>query len=140
MQEAKDVEIRQMLVYLDHLGDLGRQLNTLSPTPAAEIEWFAAKRVLQESIDTVTEVADRICEGYLMRDPADYADMITILRQEKVIDPQISTALIALVNLKTAIQRQYYSLTKEQVQQGLVLLNSVPQYTHAIRAFLEQPF
>lgn len=140
MREEKEIEIRQLLVYLDHLSDLGQRLYTLSPTPAAEMEWFAAKRVLQESIDTLIEVADRICEGYLLRDPANYADMIAILRQENVIDPQLSTTLMALIDLKTAVQRQYYSLAKEQVQQGLALLNKIPQYTGAIRSFLEQPF
>jgi uncharacterized protein YutE (UPF0331/DUF86 family) len=47
-----------------------------------------AERLIQTSIDSVLDVGNAVIDGFIMRDPGSYEDIIDILQDEKVISEE----------------------------------------------------
>ena len=55
-----------------------------------EFSQLALERMVHTSIDSVLDVGNAMIDGFIMRDPGSYEDIIDILLDEKVITEEVA--------------------------------------------------
>lgn len=100
---------------------------------------YALERMAQLMIDCVLDVGNAIIDGFIMRDPGSYEDIIDILVDEKVVQSKEGEGLKEMVRLRKMLVQDYISVQHEQViatlqEQGAV----IGAYPSHVRRYLEQ--
>lgn len=71
------------------------------------IEKAALERILHMMIESFLDVGNSLIDGFIMRDPGSYEDIIDILEDEKVITSEMSEGFKKIVALRKNLQQQY---------------------------------
>lgn len=78
---------------------------------------LSLERVVHIVIEAIIDVGNSIIDGFVMRDPGSYEDIIEILLDEKVIDENDATSFKKVVALRTMVVRDYTKVDHELVKQ-----------------------
>lgn len=104
----------------------------------SEIEVAALERVLHMMIEALLDVGNSMIDGFIMRDPGSYNDIIEILEDERVITNEMCESYKKVVALRKILQQEYtevnHGVLLEVFQQELPLLK---QFTPSVRAYLQ---
>ena len=127
------------------LSNLSSVLNNIRPLLEKNPEEFinnkiavlALERALHVAIESVIDVGNYIIDGFIMRDPGSYLDIIEILRDEQVITDSDAANLKGIVSYRKTLVNEYTTLIPEKiynlmVKEYLTLLN----FQHHIRSYL----
>lgn len=96
-------KIEERLVYLEEQIFLfTNQHNWATP-----LEKVALERLTQMMIEVVLDVGNDIIDGFIMRDPGSYDDIVDILLDEKVISTETSNILKKLIQYRKMLVQQY---------------------------------
>jgi uncharacterized protein YutE (UPF0331/DUF86 family) len=68
---------------------------------------LAEERMLHLALECVTDLGNLLIDGFMMRDPSSYEDIIEILKMEEVMDRETADGLIELVRLRRALLQEY---------------------------------
>lgn len=71
------------------------------------LEKAALERVAHTMIEAVLDVGNAMIDGFIMRDPGSYEDIIDILDDEKVITAEMSSGLKTIVQFRKMLVQQY---------------------------------
>ncbi|USY54881.1 DUF86 domain-containing protein [Bacillus sp. 1780r2a1] len=119
--------------YEQHLVVFSEQLKWEST-----IEKKALERVVHLLIENVLDVGNAMIDGFIMRDPGSYDDIIDILVDEKVVQTEEEQGLKAVVNLRKVLVQDYLDVKHDEVihvvQENKEVLNQFPT---RIRTYLE---
>ncbi|WP_430487846.1 DUF86 domain-containing protein [Priestia flexa] len=119
--------------YEQHLVVFSEQLKWEST-----IEKKALERVVHLLIENVLDVGNAMIDGFIMRDPGSYDDIIDILVDEKVVQTAEEPGLKAVVNLRKVLVQDYLDVKHDEVihvvQENKEVLNQFPT---RIRTYLE---
>jgi len=100
---------------------------------------YALERMAHLMIDCILDVGNAIIDGFIMRDPGSYEDIIDILVDEKVVQPKEGEGLKEVVRLRKMLVQDYISVQHEQViaalQKQRVVIEAYPSH---VRRYLEQ--
>lgn len=104
-------KIEQTLEYMDGLlQELGKQ----------SFESFRDKllleRITQMLIESMLDVGNMMIDGFIMRDPGSYEDIIDILVDEKVLPSDDIDKYKAVVKLRTMLVKEYMTIDHEKIQ------------------------
>ncbi|RXJ01819.1 DUF86 domain-containing protein [Anaerobacillus alkaliphilus] len=77
---------------------------------------LALERVAHIVVEAIIDVGNSIIDGFIMRDPGSYEDIIDILLDEKVIDEGDANSFKAVVTLRTMVVRDYTKIDHEAIQ------------------------
>ena len=104
-----------------------------------QIDQYALERMAQLMIDCILDVGNAIIDGFIMRDPGSYEDIIDILVDEKVVQSKEGEGLKEIVRLRKMLVQDYINVQHEQViatlqEQGAV----IGAYPSHVRRYLEQ--
>lgn len=86
-------------------------------------EWFtpiekaALERLVQMMIESVLDAGNAMIDGFIMRDPGSYDDIIDILTDEKVIKAETGKILKALIAYRKGLVQSYTDVNHEELQQ-----------------------
>lgn len=96
-------KIGQLLTFID------KQMAILSENDSwsSEVEKLALERIAHTIIDGVLDVGNKIIDGFIMRDPGSYHDIIDILEDEKVITEEMALGLKKLIDLRKMLVQEY---------------------------------
>ena len=61
-------------------------------------------------IESIIDVGNTMIDGFIMRDPGSYDDIIDIMDDEKVITPEMSQPLKNVIGLRTMIVREFINV------------------------------
>ncbi|MFK4997329.1 DUF86 domain-containing protein [Bacillus sp. N9] len=79
-------------------------------------------------IEAILDTGNAMIDGFIMRDPGSYEDIVHILLDEKVITDQLSVALKELILYRKMLVQQYVRVDHLAMQQLLkekcLLLNN----------------
>ncbi|MCG6197821.1 DUF86 domain-containing protein, partial [Anoxybacillus sp. LAT_38] len=64
---------------------------------ADDVAEAAMERALHLSIEAVIDVGNALIDGFIMRDPGSYSDIVEILRDERVISDEQARVLTDVV-------------------------------------------
>lgn len=126
-------KIEETLHYYD------RQLNLFSVVPTWEtsLEKAALERIAHTMIESILDVGNAMIDGFIMRDPGSYDDIIDILLDEKVIDKKLGIALKKLILFRKNLVQEYVNIDHEAVK-NCILHNKdlFTQFSLAIKEYL----
>lgn len=99
------------------------------------MEQAALERFAHTIIEAILDVGNAMIDGFIMRDPGSYDDIIDILLDEKVIDQEMSDGLKSIISLRPELVQEYIDVNHQQVQQTFlenvhVLKDFAPKVNH----------
>ena len=109
-------KITNNLEYMDSL------INTFEQTTnwlIDDVHKLAVERIANILIEAIIDVGNSMIDGFIMRDPGSYEDIIDILVDEKVITTDMDQPLKKLIGLRRGLVRDILEVNDEEVVQVL---------------------
>ncbi|HEY2420462.1 MAG TPA: DUF86 domain-containing protein [Neobacillus sp.] len=101
------------------------------------LEKAALERLTQMMIESVIDVGNAMIDGFIMRDPGSYEDIIEILADEKVISIETSESLKLLVQYRKVLVQGYTEINHDDlIEQTRTHLDELSLFATNIRAYL----
>lgn len=125
-------KIEQILQYIDKLLSEFDQHSFDSP-----LEKLSLERLVHMFIESTLDVGNMMIDGFIMRDPGSYEDIIDILVDEKVIPPSDQDSYKDVIKLRNAVVRDYVKID-HQLLLGTMSKNKdkLNQFSSYIRTYL----
>ncbi|WP_080844225.1 DUF86 domain-containing protein [Cytobacillus gottheilii] len=80
------------------------------------IEKSALERVTHILIEAILDTGNAMIDGFIMRDPGSYDDIIDILEDEKVIENTMSSGMKELISCRKMLVQDYIHIDHQQLQ------------------------
>jgi uncharacterized protein YutE (UPF0331/DUF86 family) len=105
---------------------------------ASSIKTLALERTTHIVIESILDVGNAMIDGFIMRDPGSYEDIIDILEDEKVVQHEEAKGLKELILLRKMLVQEYTEINHEKV---LACMNKnlsfISRFPIAITNYLE---
>ncbi|WP_102273983.1 DUF86 domain-containing protein [Cytobacillus massiliigabonensis] len=126
-------KIETTLVFLEQQFFLFEQMkNWDSP-----IEKAAVERVCHLMIEAILDVGNSMIDGFIMRDPGSYEDIVDILDDEKVIHKDLSVSCKQIIKYRKMLVQDYTEINHaEFVEVFTKQLPVIKQFPASVRAYL----
>lgn len=127
-------KIEQTLCFLEnHLSLLQSQKEWNTP-----IEHAALERVAHLIIESILDVGNAMIDGFIMRDPGSYEDIVDILMDETVITSEMGADLKSIVSLRKTLVQNYLEIDHERVIEAFKLhMDSLESFSPKVRDYLK---
>jgi len=126
-------EIEQIITHMDSLLQeiKNKQYSSL-------IEKLGLERLSHVIIESIVDVGNLMIDGFIMRDPGSYHDIIDILVDEKVIPEQDESSYKAIIDLRQMLVQEYLKIDHNRLKDVLFTNKDVlKQFSHHIRTYLD---
>ncbi|WP_349632622.1 DUF86 domain-containing protein [Peribacillus simplex] len=80
-----------------------------------DLSELIAERLIQTSIDSVLDVGNAVIDGFIMRDPGSYEDIIDILQDEKVISEEKAIQFKKVLPLRKMLVQDFIEVNHEEL-------------------------
>ncbi|MBM7648548.1 uncharacterized protein YutE (UPF0331/DUF86 family) [Bacillus ectoiniformans] len=101
------------------------------------LELAALERMAHTVIESILDVGNAMIDGFIMRDPGSYEDIVDILDDEKVITKEMTASLKVMVGLRNPLVRYYTRVDHEEVKQAFSdHLDALKMFPEKVRAYL----
>ncbi|KEK25210.1 DUF86 domain-containing protein [Bacillus gaemokensis] len=128
-------KIEQMLTCLEQAVDTFQEKQQYE-TP---FEYYALERMSHLIIDCILDVGNAMIDGFIMRDPGSYEDIIDILMDEKVISEEEGKGIKEVILLRKMLMQDYIRMNHEELYKTIQKQIAVVQkYPANIRRYLEK--
>lgn len=97
---------------MENLCDLYNEQQEWQQTKVHEI---ALERLIHVVIESIIDVGNSMIDGFIMRDPGSYEDIIDIMEDEKVITPEMSPLLKDVIGLRKMIVMEFTQVNSEDI-------------------------
>ncbi|KYG90466.1 hypothetical protein A0U40_05705 [[Bacillus] sp. KCTC 13219] len=98
---------------------------------------LALERIGHNVMESMMDVGNLMIDGFIMRDPGSYEDIIDILVDEKVISPDMDAPLKAVVGLRKMLVREFIQVDDEEVIKVLSgSLGALKQFSGKVQDYL----
>lgn len=127
-------KITENLQYLDGLLAILESENNWLQN---DISKLAIERIGHNIMESMMDVGNLMIDGFIMRDPGSYEDIIDILVDEKVVTVDMETPLKAVVGLRKILVREFINVDINEVVS--VLTNNLPtlkKFSSAVNDYL----
>lgn len=114
-------KITETVNYMNSLLELYEEKNAWNSLE----EKLALERMTHNIIESIIDVGNSMIDGFIMRDPGSYEDIIDILTDEKVITPEMDAPLKKVIELRKALVRDFMKLDHDNLL--AVLANSIEE-------------
>ncbi|WP_071460574.1 DUF86 domain-containing protein [Bacillus massilinigeriensis] len=81
-----------------------------------EIEKAALERIVHTMIESVLDAGNMIIDGFIMRDPGSYEDIVEILIDEKVVSEETGRSLKVVIGQRKAVVQEYTDLHHKNLE------------------------
>lgn len=127
-------KITENLQYLDELlAILESEKNWLQN----DISKLAIERIGHNIMESMMDVGNLMIDGFIMRDPGSYEDIIDILVDEKVVSVDMEAPLKAVVGLRKMLVREFINVDIDEVVNVLTMsLPTLKQFPQAVNDYL----
>ncbi|TGA97256.1 DUF86 domain-containing protein [Sporolactobacillus shoreae] len=119
--------IQRILEYFNRL--LGIFTDESWEEPVKEL---ALERIAQNLIESIIDVGNQMIDGFIMRDPGGYEDVIDILQDESVLPTEEAASVREVVGLRKMLVQDYTAVDHRQ------LIRIVEKNAGALKRFPER--
>ena len=88
-----------------------------------EIRSLALERIAHVIIESIIDVGNSMIDGFIMRDPGSYEDIIDIMEDERVITTEMAVPLKKVIELRKVIVREFTKVDVEKIDKDLFRRN-----------------
>lgn len=125
-------KIEQILQYIDELLDEFDQHSFNS-----SLEKLGLERIVHMFIESTLDVGNMMIDGFIMRDPGSYEDIIDILVDEKVIPISDQENFKAVIKLRNVVVRDYVEIDHQLLLETMTQNKTkLEQFSTYIRTYL----
>lgn len=104
---------------------------------STELEKLGLERVVHIVIESMLDVGNMMIDGFIMRDPGSYHDIIDILVDEKVIEAREEDSYKAVIDLRQMLVQDYLNIDHDHVEQVLFSnIDVLKLFSTRIRSYL----
>lgn len=97
------------------------------------------ERLTHTMVDAVLDVGNAMIDGFIMRDPGSYEDIIDILVDEQVIDCDMETQFKAMLPFRKVLVQDYTHIKHEELEVAIrENLSAFKVYPAKISSYLEK--
>lgn len=122
---------------LTYMNSIVNVIDKTSKFPLSEIEELALERIAQNIIESIIDVGNSMIDGFIMRDPGSYDDIIDILLDEKVITADMESSLKEVLSLRKMLVREFMNVDHQLVAQILIKnINTLNEFPKKIDLYL----
>lgn len=111
-----DVDVQRIQKQLHHLEQCADVLQKLEEKRSGLEARFSAERALHLAVECMIDVGTVMIDGFIMRDPGGYLDIVDILLDERVIDESTGERLKKHVQLRERLIRYYTEVDWEEIR------------------------
>ena len=102
-----------------------------------DIKKLALQRIGHNVMESMMDVGNVMIDGFIMRDPGSYDDIIDILIDEKVISQEMDAPLKAVVGLRKMIVRDFLEVDEDEIIRVLTAsMGALKQFSPKVEAYL----
>ncbi|MFJ7370505.1 DUF86 domain-containing protein [Lysinibacillus sp. NPDC098008] len=102
-----------------------------------DIKKLAIERIGHNIMESMMDVGNLMIDGFIMRDPGSYEDIIDILIDEKVITADLEAPYKAVVGLRKMLVREFIDVDSEEVVDVLTTnLIALKHFSPAVQHYL----
>ena len=125
--------MEQRLCYIEQQTELFKsQEQWESPIKEAALE-----RVAHMLTEAVLDVGNAMIDGFIMRDPGSYEDIIDILLDEKVIGEKTGEDLKILISMRKQLVQDYTEIDHGGLHEELTaILGGISEFPGLVRTYL----
>ncbi|MFP3918558.1 DUF86 domain-containing protein [Lysinibacillus telephonicus] len=132
------VDRNKISITLKHLDELLAIFEKEDNWLRDDISKLALQRIGHNVMESMMDVGNLIIDGFIMRDPGSYDDIIDILIDEKVVTTEMEKPLKDVVGLRKMLVREFVQVDNEQVLNVLQeSLQAIKQFPDLVRNYLE---
>ena len=127
-------KIEEKLIYIE------KQIGTFEELEKYEsiIEKLAAERIVHMVIEAVLDVGNSMIDGFIMRDPGSYEDILEILEDEKVITEEMCVSFKKIIPLRKALLQFYTDINHLEILLTFKKeLSALKQFAPSVREYIE---
>ncbi|WP_019121436.1 DUF86 domain-containing protein [Brevibacillus massiliensis] len=132
--------IEEVLAYMERSVELLRGLAAREDAQlmADPVAMAAAERGLHLSLEAIADVGNALIDGFIMRDPGSYADIVEILRDERVIDDAEAKVLTDVVAFRKQLVIEYTQVPAlDMLRLIRSSLDTLAQFPVRVRSYLK---
>lgn len=105
---------------------------------STSIDKLALERIVHVIIEAIIDVGNSMIDGFIMRDPGSYHDIIDILIDEKVIPEEDESSYKELIDLRQMLVQNYLKVDHEEMKRLVDTHKDVlRKFSHHIRTYLD---
>lgn len=100
---------------------------------------FAAERLFHTFIEGMTDIGNLLIDGFIMRDPGSYEDIVDIMEDEQVYSPAHAQAFKEIVKMRKGLVVEYTLNRRTQLYHAYQKHHdNMKEYPHIIREYLKK--
>ena len=107
-------KIEENLTYMEHLLELLE-----NEVFESRIEMLGKERIVHVLIESLLDVGNMMIDGFIMRDPGSYEDIIDILIDERVIPAEQETAYKEFISLRKNLVTDYVNVDETKMDETI---------------------
>lgn len=128
-------EINETLAHMENV--LGLYKNGSAWADDA-IYALALERIAHVVIESIIDVGNSMIDGFIMRDPGSYEDIIDIMEDERVITVEMAKPLKQVIELRKMIVREFTKVDIKEIDTVLhTTLEDLLAFPNNVRHYLE---
>lgn len=126
-------KIEETLVYMEKLlEEVGKY------SFANVIERLGLERIVHMLIESMLDVGNMMIDGFIMRDPGSFEDIIDILIDEKVIPANDEQAYKEIIQLRKSVVKDYLEIDHNLLLETILEHKSkIVQFSSHVRQYLD---
>ncbi|MEK4230472.1 DUF86 domain-containing protein [Solibacillus sp. FSL H8-0538] len=131
------VDRNKITLNLSHLDELLAIFESEKNWLKDDISKLALQRIGHNVMEAMMDVGNLVIDGFIMRDPGSYEDIIDIFVDEKVITPEMDAPLKAVVGLRKMLVREFLAVDNAEVVEVITAnLPVLKQFSGKVYNFL----
>lgn len=102
------------------------------------IHSLALERIANVLIESIIDVGNTMIDGFIMRDPGSYEDIIDIMEDERVITSEMAGPLKQVIELRKMIVREFTRVDGGTIIEVLdASMDELHEFPNKVRHYLE---
>ncbi len=97
---------------------------------------FAQMRALHIGVECMIDIGNTIIDGFIMRDPGGYLDIVDILEDEQVVSSNLANEMKRFVKFRELLVRYYDEVTAVELAPYVLSADIFREYAQSVDAFL----
>jgi uncharacterized protein YutE (UPF0331/DUF86 family) len=126
-------KIEEKLQFLDKHLQIFDQMESLEDDI---FKLLSVERAAHIIIDCIIDVGNAMIDGFIMRDPGSYEDIIDILLDEKVITEEMAKDIIELIKFRKKLVQEYTEVDHQSLFKTVkTIFNSLSLFSGKVRDY-----
>ncbi len=128
-------KISETLAYME---ELLAQFSAERNWQDSMLKTLALERIAQSLIESLIDVGNSMIDGFIMRDPGSYEDIIDIMEDEKVVSSEMEQPLKTMIELRKMLVRDFMKVDLEEVENTIkASMPALEKFPNCVLSYLE---